>query len=76
MYIAAAVAVATALYANNRQKAAQRKARKEQKEDQAQARKAEVFAETEGSGLGQFGEISLDVEREVDDDELESNVRI
>ncbi len=56
------------------QQKASRKAQKEAKADaieaEKQARKAEVFAETEGEGVGSLGQISL----EVDDEEIESEV--
>jgi hypothetical protein len=56
------------------QQKASRKAQKEAKADaieaEKQARKAEVFAETEGEGVGSLGQISL----EVDDDEVKSEV--
>jgi len=56
------------------QQKASRKAQKEAKADaieaEKQARKAEVFADTEGEGVGSLGQISL----EVDDDEVKSEV--
>lgn len=45
--------------------------------DQKNARKAAVFAETEGAGLGQIGQISLEVDDELDPEEnLRSNISI
>lgn len=53
---------------------ASKKAAKQAKEDAVeadiQARKSEVFAETEGEGVGSMGQISL----EVDDEEIQSEV--
>ena len=53
---------------------ATKKANKQAKEDavaaEKQARKAEVFAETEGEGVGSLGQVSL----EVDDEEIESEI--
>jgi hypothetical protein len=56
------------------QQKASKKAAKQAKLDaleaDKQARKAEVFAETEGEGVGSLGQVSL----EVDDEEIESEV--
>ena len=41
-----------------------------------QARKAEVFAETEGEGVGSLAQISLEVDDEEIEDEIGSTVRI
>lgn len=68
--------VATTVRQQNAQKAAAKKAEKDALEADAQARKAEVFAETEGEGVGSLGQISLEVDDELDDDEIASNVRI
>lgn len=83
-FIAGAVLVSTAtsaIMARKQQKAqerAQKKAEEDALEADRQARKAEVFAETEGEGLGQLGQISLEVDDELDEDEEISagNVRI
>ena len=63
------------------QKKAQEKAKKDAAkqalEDQKQARKAEVFAETEGEGIGSLGNISLEVDDELEEEEeLTGNLRI
>jgi hypothetical protein len=78
--ISAAVIVAgTSLYSSSKQRSAQRKAQKKATADaleaERQARKAEVFAETEGEGIGQLGQISLDIDDEIDEEE-ETNVSI
>lgn len=65
-WVATAI-VATTVFQTHKQKKAQRQAEKDALEADKQARKAEVFAETEGEGTGQLGQISL----EVDDDEEE-----
>ena len=78
--ITAAVIVAgTTLYTADRAAKAQKKAQKKAELDataaEMQSRKAETFAETEGAGIGQLGQISL----EVDEDEeinTKSNISI
>ncbi len=71
-WVAAAVAVlaASSAYQGRQQRRAARKGRKEQEEDATRARRAEVFAETEGEGIGNLGVVSL----EVDDDEISGKV--
>jgi len=68
--VASASAIIGGAVQHREAKKAAKKAREQQLEDATQARKAEVFAETEGAGIGQLGQISL----EVDDDELDENV--
>tara|TARA_R110000796_G_scaffold124706_1_gene239194 strand:+ start:685 stop:879 length:195 start_codon:yes stop_codon:yes gene_type:complete len=51
-------------------KKANKKAEADALEAEKQARKAEVFAETEGEGVGSLAQISL----EVDDDEIENEI--
>tara|TARA_R110000851_G_scaffold57574_6_gene134064 strand:- start:1060 stop:1308 length:249 start_codon:yes stop_codon:yes gene_type:complete len=80
-FIATAIIAGTTLYTANKTKKASeragREARMDSLEDQRQARKASVFAETEGKGTGQLGQISLEVDSEIDEDEeLSSNVSI
>jgi len=76
-WVATAVVAGTTLYTADRSRKAQKKARREQLADQKQARKAEVFAETEGKGTGQLGQISLEVDDELDEDEeVSSNISI
>jgi hypothetical protein len=68
---------ASAVMQRKAQKKAKRDAEKQALEDQKQARKAEVFAETEGQGIGSLGNISLEVDEELDEDEeLTGNLRI
>lgn len=76
-WVATAVVVASAVYTSVEQKKARKEARKDQLEDQANARKAEVFAETEGEGLGQLGSISLEVDEELEDNKaVSSNLKV
>lgn len=44
-------------------------ARKQSEKDAQEQRKSEVFAETEGQGVGSLGEISLAVDKDVDEDD-------
>jgi hypothetical protein len=82
-FIATAI-VATAgatLYSSKRQRDAQKAASKQAKIDaneaEAQARTAEVFAETEGEGLGNLGQVSLEVDDDLEEDEdVSTNVSI
>ena len=70
-WVAGAIVVSTAysaVQAKSEQKKAKKAAEAQALEDEKRARKAEVFAETEGEGLGQLGTVSL----EVDDDEIET----
>jgi hypothetical protein len=70
-WVATAVIAVTSIGSTVIQQRANKKAAKRAKQDaldaEKQARKAEVFAETEGEGIGQLAQISL----EVDDDELD-----
>lgn len=83
-FVATAVAgalAATTLYSSKRQRDAQKAAEKQAKIDaneaEAKARTAEVFAETEGEGVGNLGQVSLEVDDDLEDDEeLSSNVSI
>lgn len=72
--VSAAVSVGTSIYTANKQEAAQKKAAAkaaaDAKKAAAEARRAEVFAETEGEGIGQVGEVSLAIDEEVDDEEI------
>lgn len=62
--------VGTQLYTAREARKAQGKARSDAKEDERQARKAAVFAETEGMGIGNLGQVSLDVDEDLDEEEL------
>ena len=76
-WVATAVIAGAALYTTHESKKAQEQARKDQLEDQRQARKAEVFAETEGQGKGQLGQVSLEVDDELEEEEaVSSNISI
>lgn len=72
-FTAVAVSVASSAYSTKQAKKAQKKARKQALEDEANARKAEVFAETEGQGIGDVGTVQLGTEDEVDDEELDED---
>lgn len=76
--ITAVVTVAAGtVYQTQQAKKAQEQARKDQLEDQRQARKAAVFSETEGEGMGQLGKISLEVDDELEENEaVSSNLKV
>lgn len=76
--ILSATTLATAQMAKTAQKKAAKKAAADALEAEKQARKAEIFAETEGEGIGDLGKISLEVDDELDEDEEISsgNLRI
>jgi len=67
-FTAAAVVVGATVYTQRKQAKAQKKAQKQAKqdalEDSLQSRRSEVFAETEGKGIGQLGKVKLDDELE------------
>ena len=65
-----AFSVGSAVLQQKASKRAQELAKEDAIEAEKQARKAEVFADTEGEGVGSLGQISL----EVDDDEVKSEV--
>lgn len=80
-WVAGAIVVSTVgthMKQQQAQKKAKRDAEKKALEDAKQARKAETFAETEGSGVGSLGKVSLEVDDELDEDEevSTSNLRI
>ena len=68
-----ATTAVTASKARSAQKKAAKKAEQDAVEAENQSRKAETFAETEGSGIGQLGQISLEVD---EDEELETSGNI
>ena len=79
-FVAGAIVVSS-IAITQQAKSAQKKAKKDAKKDalkaDQQARKAEVFAETEGEGIGNLGQISLEVDDDLDEDELSTgNIRI
>lgn len=59
------VSTGAGIVANKR---AGKKARQQALQDKIDARKAEVFAETEGSGIGNLGKVSLGVTDEIDEE--------
>ncbi len=65
-----ALSLGTAVLQQKASRKAEKRAKADAIEAEKQARKAEVFAETEGEGVGSLGQISL----EVDDEEIESEV--
>lgn len=69
---AAIATVGATAYSVEEQKKAARKANKQAKQDATktalQNRRSEAFAETEGSGVGQLGQISLAIEDDEDED--------
>ena len=82
-FVAAAVVIAAGatLYSSNKARQAQEDAQKQAKLDaqeaERQARKSEAFAQTEGEGMGQLGQISLEVDDDLDEEEnVNSNVSI
>lgn len=80
-FIAGAVVVSSVAISQQQKKAqakAQKQAEKDALEAEKQSRKAEVFADTEGQGQGSLGQISLEVDSSVDEDEevASSNIRI
>jgi len=78
-WLATAVIVTTvgsSIYQNKQSKKAQKQAKKDALEADKQARKAEVFAETEGEGIGSLGQVSLEVDDEEIEEEVSSTVRI
>lgn len=65
------------IHQNMEARKAQKQARKDQLEDQRRARKAEVFSQTEGEGLGQLGSVSLEVDDELDENKaVSSNLKV
>lgn len=54
---------------SKRNKEAAKKAQDQLNADAARARRATVFSETEGEGQGTIGEISLEIDDEIDDEE-------
>lgn len=75
---AVATVVGSTLYTAHKADKAQERARKDAKQDRADALRAEQFAETEGEGQGSIGSISLAVEERVDNDLLtgDSNISL
>ena len=78
-WVAGAIVVSS-VAVQQQQKSAAKKAKKAAEKDaleaDKQARKAEVFAETEGEGIGDLGKISLEVDDDLDEEKLSGNIRI
>ena len=64
-WVYSAVVAVTTIYTATEAKKAKKKAIKKADEDAAQARKAELFAETEGEGIGSLGKVSLEVDADL-----------
>jgi len=75
-WVATAVLAAGTLYQKHESKKAQEQAREDQLEADKQARKAEAFADTEGQGKGQLGQISLEVDEDLEDADESLNISI
>lgn len=65
-WVITAAVVATTAVSADANKRAQKKARKQALQDKIDARKAEVFAETEGQGVGNLGKVTLGIDDEID----------
>ena len=72
----ALLSVGSAIMQNKQSKKARKEAKADAVEADRQARKAEVFAETEGEGVGSLGQVSLEVDDEEIEEEVSSTVRI
>ena len=68
-WVATAIVITSAVLQQKAQKKAARRATLQAEKDAASARKAELFAETEGKGIGETGQISLEVDSDVIDEE-------
>lgn len=67
-WVATAV-VGSTLFNAHQQRRGQKKARRDAIKDQARARRAEVFAETEGEGIGNIGAVQLEVDDDITEQE-------
>ncbi len=74
--VIAVTSIGSAVYQGKQTKKAQKQAKQDALEADKQARKAEVFAETEGEGIGQLAQISMEVDDEENDELNSSTVRI
>lgn len=68
--VSTALSIGNSVYQAKQQKKASKQARADAIAAEKQARKAEIFADTEGEGIGQLAQISL----EVDDTELDEEL--
>ena len=57
-------------FTGSNQRKAQRQARQQALEDEKRAKEAEVFAETEGQGLGNLGKVRLAVDDDLTEEEM------
>lgn len=64
--------IGSSLFGSRSAKKAQRRARQDALEDEKRSRMAEVFAETEGQGLGNLGKVRL----AVDDEDLTEQTKL
>jgi hypothetical protein len=70
------LSVVQSLYGARQQKKAQKKAEKDALKDRRRADEEELFSKTEGEGIGQLGQVSLDVDDEEEDDKVSSTLSI
>jgi hypothetical protein len=73
---AVATGIGAQLYGAKKAKKAQKKAEKDALNDRRKADEEELFSKTEGEGLGQLGQISLDVDDEEEDDKISNTLSI
>jgi hypothetical protein len=70
------IGVGSSLYGAKKAKKAQKKAEKDALNDRRKADEEELFSKTEGEGLGQLGQVSLDVDDEEEDDKISNTLSI
>lgn len=68
MWVAIGVLAATTIYQVDAAADAKAEARQQAIDDKAQALEAAQFADTEGEGIGQLGNINLSIDSTIDDD--------
>lgn len=66
---AATAIVATTAFSTHMNRQGQKKARRQATRDQERARRAEVFAETEGEGVGNIGAVQLEIDDDITEQE-------
>ena len=74
MATAVAVMATSTVYTAVESRKAQKQAKEDATEAELQARKAEVFADTEGQGQGDLATIALEVDDDLDDEEIDNQV--
>lgn len=68
MWVAVGVIAASSVYSTMEAKDAQDEAEIQAEKDREYAAEAAEFAETEGEGVGQLGNINLGIDKTIDDD--------